>query len=195
LFGAAPQPHSAPPNKCHSLDTHFGEGEAGQPGGAAVSNNSNKRGRDEGKNKIKSKKVGSGGWVRVAAGIRARGGCRNGWDSNAWAASSDGGMAQVKSFADHLAKYVPAIAATVESARRLVDGDSARHSVHTSRKGPCSGTYRRGDISTMVEQPQITRSRSITRASGLTPSARLSWMRTASVGFRIPAQCPRCTSG
>ena len=38
LFGAAPQPHSAPPNKCHSLDTHFGEGEAGQPGGAAGNN-------------------------------------------------------------------------------------------------------------------------------------------------------------
>lgn len=39
LFGAAPHTHSAPPNKCHSLDTHFGEGEAGQPGGAAGSNN------------------------------------------------------------------------------------------------------------------------------------------------------------
>lgn len=33
--------------------------------------------------------------------------------SNAWAAAGDGGMAQVKSFADHLANYVTAIAATV----------------------------------------------------------------------------------
>jgi hypothetical protein len=33
--------------------------------------------------------------------------------SNAWAASGNDGMAQVKSFADHLANYVTAIAATV----------------------------------------------------------------------------------
>jgi hypothetical protein len=37
--GLLRKPTSAPPNKCHSLDTHFGEGEAGQPGGAAGSNN------------------------------------------------------------------------------------------------------------------------------------------------------------
>jgi len=66
------------------------------------------------KNKIKSKNVGSGGWVRrlrrgsVAAVVVVMVGT-----SNAWAASSDGGMAQVKSFADHLANYVTAIAATV----------------------------------------------------------------------------------
>src|SRR4051794_36797486 len=44
--GLLRKPGSAPPNKCHSLDTHFGEGVAGQPGGAAGSNNKAERGRN-----------------------------------------------------------------------------------------------------------------------------------------------------
>jgi hypothetical protein len=66
------------------------------------------------KNKNKNKKSGSGRWVRlwrrgfVAAVVVVMVGT-----SDAWAASGDGGMAQVKSFADHLANYVTAIAATV----------------------------------------------------------------------------------
>ena len=66
------------------------------------------------KNKNNGKKVGGGGWVRrlrrgfVAAVVVVMVGT-----SDAWAASGDGGMAQVKSFADHLANYVTAIAATV----------------------------------------------------------------------------------
>lgn len=64
--------------------------------------------------KNKNKEERGAGWVRlwrrgfVAAVVVVMVGT-----SEAWAASGDGGMAQVKSFADHLANYVTAIAATV----------------------------------------------------------------------------------
>ncbi|MEA2493268.1 MAG: hypothetical protein QOJ29_1179, partial [Thermoleophilaceae bacterium] len=64
--------------------------------------------------KVKNKEVRGAGWVRlwrrgiVAAVVVVMVGT-----SDAWAASGNDGMAQVKSFADHLANYVTAIAAVL----------------------------------------------------------------------------------